>query len=54
MKDEFRHCGDRHAVRLRRAARRGGPRLPAADVPEPPAQEEKGIWAAIAYSSPDE
>lgn len=26
---------------------------PATDVPEPPAQEEKGIWAAIAYSSPD-
>ena len=26
---------------------------PVADVPEPPAQEEKGIWAAIAYSSPD-
>lgn len=27
---------------------------PSSDVPEPPAQEERGIWAAIAYSSPDE
>lgn len=25
-----------------------------ADVPVPPPQEERGIWAAIAYSEPDE
>ncbi|MGO4566490.1 DUF4189 domain-containing protein [Rhizobium sp. 2YAF20] len=26
----------------------------AAEVPVPPPQEERGIWAAIAYSTPDE
>ncbi|MBB3456343.1 hypothetical protein FHT86_004651 [Rhizobium sp. BK313] len=26
----------------------------ASDVPVPPPQEERGIWAAIAYSTPDE